>query len=313
MLKKQFSWAMGASLLVLMLAACQPQSEKQQSQEQATAASEIQSKPIRLEGELQKLNLNLPSCDGNNCSVLQVERLQSNMPFVDQWVDQQISALLNEMLSDAPQQVTAASDVTVAASEITDISDKLKLEQKLALYKNAFIALDDELKALSAGHPINIMIKPKILNAEQPLATVVLNSSSYLGGAHGASSQNYYNFDLNSKKRVVLNDILQPKQSAALKAKSYEAFKAWVIASQLATDVAEYEQAWQFNMTDNFYLGKQGLILQYAEYEIGPYVVGLPRLVIPYTDLAGILKPQYLPATEPVTDQVKHANTQHAP
>lgn len=39
--------------------------------------------------------------------------------------------------------------------------------------------------------PINVslMIKPKILNANLPLATVVLNSSSYLGGAHGSSSQ----------------------------------------------------------------------------------------------------------------------------
>ena len=37
------------------------------------------------------------------------------------------------------------------------------------------------------------------------------------------------------------------------------------------------------------------MILQYAEYEIGPYVVGLPRLVIPYEQLQTILKKEYLP------------------
>jgi len=42
-------------------------------------------------------------------------------------------------------------------------------------------------------------------------------------------------------------------------------------------------------------LSKQGLILQYGEYEIGPYVVGLPRLTIPYEQLQTILKKQYLP------------------
>jgi hypothetical protein len=42
-------------------------------------------------------------------------------------------------------------------------------------------------------------------------------------------------------------------------------------------------------------LGEQGLILQYGEYEIGPYVVGLPRLVIPFSELQGVLKPEYLP------------------
>ncbi len=38
-----------------------------------------------------------------------------------------------------------------------------------------------------------------------------------------------------------------------------------------------------------------GLILQYGEYEIGPYAVGLPRLVIPYKYLQGVIKDQYLP------------------
>lgn len=41
-------------------------------------------------------------------------------------------------------------------------------------------------------------------------------------------------------------------------------------------------------------------MLQYAEYEIGPYVVGLPRLTIPYDQLKGILKTQYFPVSDPV-------------
>lgn len=119
---------------------------------------------------------------------------------------------------------------------------------------------------------------------------MVVNSSSYLGGAHGATAQTYFNFDLEQKKQVKLADILQPKQRAALEAAAYEAFKQWVVDSKLANNVAEYEQAWKFKLSDNFYLGQQGLILQYAEYEIGPYVVGLPRLMIPYAELQQVLK-----------------------
>lgn len=63
----------------------------------------------------------------------------------------------------------------------------------------------------------------------------------------------------------------------------------------MAENVQDYEQAWKFELSQNYYLGKQGLILQYQEYEIGPYVVGLPRLTIPYDQLKGVLKPQYLP------------------
>ena len=162
-----------------------------------------------------------------------------------------------------------------------------------------FLALDKELKALSANHQISLMIKPRILNADLPLATVVLNASSYLGGAHGSSSQRYYNFDLKQKKQVQLNDIIAPNQKAALQQKAHEAFRAWIIESKLADSVEEYEQAWKFSLSDNFYLSNQGLILQYAEYEIGPYVVGLPRLTLPYDQLQSILKPAYLPQPQP--------------
>ncbi|MBP8027399.1 MAG: DUF3298 domain-containing protein, partial [Acinetobacter sp.] len=126
-------------------------------------------------------------------------------------------------------------------------------------------------------------------------------------GAHGSSSQRYYNFDLKQQKQVELNDLLAPNQKAHLEKKAHEVFKTWVLESKLANSVEEYEQAWKFTLSDNFYLSKQGLILQYGEYEIGPYVVGLPRLTIPYDQLQGILKKEYLPQAE-VKDQAVAAS-----
>lgn len=295
MLKRKTAVIMSSLSIAIALSACQPKPQPEDPQVAEPAASEIVVVP-RLKGELQRLNLGLEKCDGNNCSELVVERLSSNYAFIDTWIDEQITAALAETLSDAPNtEMSAQANETEAASDAVAMSAKLKLEQQLQPYKNAFLALDQELKALSAGHPINVMVKPKILTADAPVATVVLNSSSYLGGAHGATMQRYYNFDLNAEKRLVLDDLLEPNTANALKEKVYSAFKKWVLDSELADQVEEYEQAWQFKMTDNFYLGKQGLILQYDEYEIGPYVVGLPRLVIPYTELQGILKPEYLP------------------
>jgi Protein of unknown function (DUF3298). len=152
------------------------------------------------------------------------------------------------------------------------------------------------------------MIKPKILNAEKPLATVVLNTSSYLGGAHGSSAQQYYNFDLSTQKLVQLNDILLPNQRTKLEKLGYEVFKTWVKDAKLADNVQEYEQIWKFKLSDNFYLSQQGLILQYAEYEIGPYVAGLPRLTIPYDQLQSVLKKQYLPPVEAAEASAAKAN-----
>lgn len=308
----------GLSVLAtaILLTACQPR-EKEAKEVNPPEVTQAEPEIVQLKGETEKLNLDLPECDGKSCPEITIERLNSNQRFIDEFIDQQILTRLKGMLDvDAitSAKVQAASEPTPvqsAASEAAvtqpQLSARQQLEKQTIPYMQTFLNLDKELKALSANHSISLMIKPKILNPGNPLATVVLNSTHYLGGAHGSTAQNYYNFDLDSKKLVKLDDIVLPKQKAQLEAKAHEAFKTWVIDSELATDVAEYEQAWKFKLTDNFFLTKQGLALQYAEYEIGPYVVGLPRLNIPYSDLQGILKPEYLPKTEKAASEAQVA------
>ncbi|OAL80112.1 hypothetical protein AY606_05580 [Acinetobacter sp. SFB] len=311
MVKNKTIFSITVLATAIALTACQPkQSEPKQDQ---TAASEaVQAEALKLAGDSEKLTLDLPECDGNSCPEISIERLSSNQAFIDNFIDQKILKQLDQILDISPkllkenQQVTtenlkdskAQDQAAEQAALLAVETPKQKLEQQVAPYLENFLSLDKELKALSANHQISLMIKPKILNADLPLATVVLNSSSYLGGAHGSSSQRYYNFDLEKKKQVELNDILAPNQKAALEKKAHEVFKTWVIESKLANSVEEYEQAWKFTLSDNFYLSSQGLILQYGEYEIGPYVVGLPRLTIPYDQLQTVLKKQYLPPVE---------------
>lgn len=306
MIKQKSIWIMTALSAAIVLSACQPQNAEPKP-EPEQAKTEVTDQSVKLIGETETLNLNMPDCDGNSCPEIKVERLNSNQRFIDAYMDQEILKQLSQILSIEP----AEGQVPAAASETVPVSDaqakiaqvetpKIKLEKQMAPFIQAFLKLDKELKALSSAQQISLMIKPKILNAEKPLATVVLNSSNYLGGAHGSSAQQYYNFDIPNKKRVELNDIIVPNQKAALEAKAHDAFKVWVMDSQLANSTEEYEQTWKFKLSDNYYLGKDGLILQYAEYEIGPYVVGLPRLMLPYEQLKGILKPQYFPVSDEV-------------
>ena len=284
------------STLSLACLACQPKAPESQpaTQEQPISEPVVIQAP-RLEGQAEKLTLILPECGGNNCPELDVQRLVSNQAWIDQVIDAEILKLLPQILSIAPKEQSIGVEEEQPSSE--PIVPKVQLETQVQPFADAFLRLDQELRELNANHQINVMIRPRVLNSEGPLVTVVLNSSHYLGGAHGASSQRYYNFDLESKKQLHLKDIVADRQFPALEKRVYEAFKLWVIDSELADNVADYEQAWKFSMTDNFYLSPQGLILQYAEYEIGPYVVGLPRFVIPYEDLTTILKPTYLPVT----------------
>ena len=291
-------------LVASLLSACNPKPEATQAEPNAASEAVVEVQEASLEGDTEALDLNLPKCDGNSCPEIDVARLNSNQPYIDAWVDAEILKVMQQILSIAPkhkieQQPTleakAAQSASEANPEMPPVTAKTTLEQQLKPYVSSFLYLDQELKDLSANHQISVMLKPRILNHKGPLATVVLNSSSYLGGAHGSSMQQYANFDLAQGKQIALKDIVLPKQQAALEKAAYAVFKQWVMDAKLAENMNEYEQAWKFHLSDNFYLSQQGLILQYAEYEIGPYVVGLPKLVISYEDLQGILKPEYLP------------------
>ena len=302
MTKNKMLGAISVLTAAMLLCACQPKKVESEQTETAASSALEQQQAHQLIGDSEKLQLNLPDCDDKNCPDLTIERLSSNQPFIDAYIDAEILKQVEQILAVSPElaeseaaSTAQASDVAASQAVAQAATVKQQLEQQLQPYTQTFLKLDQEIKALSSNHKISVMIKPTILNAKGPLVTVVLNTSSYLGGAHGSSSQQYYNFDLEKQKLVKLNEVLAPNQLAALENQAHEAFKTWVIESKLANDVSEYEQAWKFKLSDNYYLSQQGLILQYGEYEIGPYVVGLPRLTIPYEQLQTILKKQYLP------------------
>jgi hypothetical protein len=304
MLNQKSTLALSILVITLGLTACQKSdSKKAEPTVDQSAASQVPDTSMLLQGDTEKVKLTLPECNGNTCPEFSIERLKSNQAFVDETIDQAILDNLDKMLDiaqlskakkDADQQQTASQAL---ASEVqANKTPVQQLQERVQPYANSFLEMDKELKTLGASGQITISLSPKILNSDKPLATVVLNTSSYLGGAHGASAQTYFNFDLVSKKQVGLDQIIEANQKAKFEKLAHDAFKTWVIDSKLAESVNEYEQAWKFTLSDNFYLGKQGLILQYGEYDIGPYVVGLPRLMIPYDQLKGVLKSQYFPA-----------------
>lgn len=304
MLNQKSTLALSILVITLGLTACQKSdSKKAEPTVDQSAASQVLDTSMLLQGDTEKVKLTLPECNGNTCPEFSIERLKSNQAFVDETIDQAILDNLDKMLDiaqlskakkDADQQQTASQ---ASASEMqANKTPVQQLQERVQPYANSFLEMDKELKTLGASGQITISLSPKILNSDKPLATVVLNTSSYLGGAHGASAQTYFNFDLVSKKQVGLDQIIEANQKVKFEKLAHDAFKTWVIDSKLAESVNEYEQAWKFTLSDNFYLGKQGLILQYGEYDIGPYVVGLPRLMIPYDQLKGVLKSQYFPA-----------------
>ncbi len=130
------------------------------------------------------------------------------------------------------------------------------------------------------------------------LTAIELNTWQYFtGSAHGISATQFLNWDNTAGKVLGLADILEPGKSGAYVAALQEAHRRWLQSNPAAQEDPEgYRRMWPFQPSENFAITDQGLVVKYDSYQIAPYSSGQPELLIPYSELRGILKPAYIPA-----------------
>lgn len=129
-------------------------------------------------------------------------------------------------------------------------------------------------------------------------------SSSYAGGAHPNHWLHSVTYEPGTGKVLTLADILENAGnldwlcSYVLDALSnlgedYFLFDDYVqvVKTRFTPDGAGYS---------SWYLSGTGLALYFSTYEIAPYAAGDIVIEVPYTELNGIVKPEYLPAAAPV-------------
>ncbi|MDR1250019.1 MAG: RsiV family protein [Treponema sp.] len=121
------------------------------------------------------------------------------------------------------------------------------------------------------------------------LAVISRDWEYYTGGAHGMRKRDYYVFNLDDKRRLVLEDILKDDAKPALDNLVEAALRKQM---EIPEWIPLTEQGFFENSVDkleDFFLTSQGLGFQWDPYEIAPYAMGLIELVIPYDELTGLL------------------------
>jgi len=105
----------------------------------------------------------------------------------------------------------------------------------------------------------------------------------YEGGAHGNAWTSYHNFDPATGEELGWEDLL--KDDAAL-AKLTE-----IAARHFAMDAGTDQDFW---LTENFGLGKHGLIFSWNQYDLGPRAA-TATIEVPYAEIKELFKPGILP------------------
>ncbi len=116
---------------------------------------------------------------------------------------------------------------------------------------------------------------------------------SYTGGAHGNTGVATFTYKNTDKKLVSLKDVFTDPQY--LETISTEARK------YLASSLGEYSNKEDIAMgtaptADNFaawYLTDTAITFIFGQYQVGPYVIGMPRFAMPKTTVANILNPAF--------------------
>lgn len=257
---------LAVAVLVALASSCsqEPDQAAQKPQNHSTGNQpQGMSSPTKLDDPLQVKKIqfkhHLPGCSGDKCAYVEAKWVS----FPD--APDLSAALLRELRQLATQDPPAT------------------LEQ----------VADDFLA--EAQPRWSQYLQAAVVNQRPPLVTIVLDVWSYTGGAHGIAATQYLTWDRSQKRALKLSDIVADGKSQALWQQVEQSYKAWRIKNHL--DDAEARKTWQFVHTDNFMLGDDGLTLRYQAYSIGPHSMGQPKLVVPYSRLAGILRSAYLPAS----------------
>lgn len=142
------------------------------------------------------------------------------------------------------------------------------------------------------------VLSAKVRYRNKDLTVVEMNTYQYYtGAAHGISATQFLNWNNATKRVLGMTDILEPGKHDAY----VQALKAihdrWLANNADARhDPESYNRIWPFQASDNFAFTDQGLAVKYDSYQIAPYYFGQPELLIPYSALRDILRPEFLPA-----------------
>lgn len=118
------------------------------------------------------------------------------------------------------------------------------------------------------------------------------NGYQYYGGAHGLSWNLFTSYDLRNKKKLELSDIVKI-DSTQFKTLLERQFRKnyQVEEEQHLKDFGLFEN--EIAPNTNFSFNDWGLTFTYNQYEIGPYVLGIMEVFIPWEELAPYLRSDF--------------------
>lgn len=238
---------------MLLLTACQPKSEPVPEEPHKTAKSAAVTHTLKDQLIIAKTialkTKQTQTCDEEGCTHYDFQTVETNHPWINQYFLDRI-------------QKTEPLAFEQAGKNVSQTVDEKQLNES--------------------------SIVVRFVGQNQHLATFeMLNYTYSAGAAHGMYHKEFVNFDLNTQKRIALQDLLQPNASSKVIDGLFSTNGTWLSDHSI--------EPGKLQLSDNFYYGANGIVFVYPLYELASYAEGMSELNLPYFLAKDWMKPEYLP------------------
>lgn len=133
-------------------------------------------------------------------------------------------------------------------------------------------------------------IKTRVEQTADTIINYIAEIESYDGGAHGSFIKSVINFNINTGKRMTLNDVLLPGYERRLN----EILLDKLIKKTDSKDINDLkEKGFLYSMdmcpSEYYQINDKGITFIYNQYEIAPYAAGLTELNLSWCELEDVL------------------------
>lgn len=152
-----------------------------------------------------------------------------------------------------------------------------------------------------ASNEYTLNISYKVIRNDQKVVVIKMAAYEFTGGAHGNPSFAFFQYDVEKKRMIGEEEIFVNKKdsnlialvSEALTKKKEFSFEDGGVTKSVFFDFDEDRQKFMTNLAEsgNVAFAEKGIMFKYGAYAIGPYVIGEPEVVLPYTQLETFLTP----------------------
>ncbi len=175
-----------------------------------------------------------------------------------------------------------ANEMNMADTSENNIS----VSEAISAFNKEYKAFKDDFQ--DSSQKWEVKVDGEVIYESPEVICLSLQSYIDTGGAHGNGKVTFLNFNPETGAILNQNDIIN--NTAEFKKIAEKAFKEQTKPKDSNETIEDFFFGEDFQLPSNIGFTDAGLVLLYNNYEIASYAQGITEILLPYSQIKGVLK-----------------------